>query len=624
MSLKKYLIISVLLFSFCAKAQDKKALIIFEKAKKEFSERKFESATESFKKYLEKDSTKTEAYFKLGQLYETFRNVDLASKFYKKFISKDTTKLGFIQAYTYLGSRALENNRFDEAKQYFQISLLYTNKNSMVYQQIQKQLRTAEFGVVALANPLKIKPLPLPASINFKSKQYFPVLTADNSTIIFTARNDTDDENIFISKFINGDWQPPVSISPEINSPYHEGTCSISADGKIMVFTSCDGRETKGSCDLYISKKEGDAWSKPENMGININSNFWDSQPSLSSDGSKLYFSSERPGGIGKKDIWMSELDDKAKWKKAVNLGKIINTPSDDVSPFIHANGQALFFASNGKEGMGKFDIYMALLQKEGFSETMNLGYPINTSADESSLFITADGKQAFYSVDDNQTVKLYSFDMPDKLSEKINKIYYVKGFVIDNTTQKPLYASLELIDRRSGVKISKFQSDPITGDYMAILPGDGQYVLYVETPNYFFKSINFDYTNNKTSRELEISLSKIEKEKKTILENIFFDSGSAILRQDSNIELQKLKLLLVQNKTLKVEISGHTDDIGNEKINLELSNNRAKAVVNYLINEGIVKDRIIAKGFGKSQPKVKNDSEANRQLNRRIEMKIL
>lgn len=615
----------VLLFiSVSVFAQDKKTLILFEKAKKDFMERKYDSALENFEKYLEKDSSKTEAYFRIAQIHESFRNQKKATAFYLKVIEKDTSGVEFVQAYTYLGSRALENHRFEDAKKYLTVSLKNTNKNSIVYQQLQKQIKTAEFGIQAIAKPLNINPEPLTDVLNFKNKQYFPVLTADNSTIIFTARNDLEDENIYISENKNNIWSKPVGISKEINTPYNEGTCSISADGKIMVFTSCEGRDSFGSCDLFITKKEGDKWSIPQNLGPNINSNFWDSQPSLSSDGSKLFFSSERPFGFGKKDLWMSELDEKGNWKKALNLGKNINTNYDEVSPFIHANGYSLFFSSNGKEGMGKFDIYLTSIKRGFADEVLNMGYPINTGDDELSLFISADGKKAFYSVDKNEKVSLYQFSIPSELSDKIDRTHYLKGFVLDQKTQKPLYTTIELVDKITGEKISKFLSDPITGDYMAILPGDGEYVLYAETPNYFFKSLKFDFTKDDEGKRLDILLTKIEKETKEVLENIFFDSGSAVLRKESDIELKKLKELLQKNVSLKVEISGHTDDIGNELTNKELSKKRAMAVVEFLKTEGISAERILPIGYGEAQPKVKNDSDANRQLNRRIELKIL
>lgn len=624
----KFLSLPILLFIVISKmsfAQDKKALIYFEKGKKDFMERKYESATENFEKYLERDTSRTEAYFRLGQISESFRDVNKASEYYKKVISRDSlSQVPFVQAYMFLGSRAIENHDFEAAKAYLIVSMANTNKNSIVYKQLEKQVKTIDFGMQALGNPMNIKPEPLPEIINTKAKQYFPVLTADNTTLIFTAVENGGDENIFKSELKDGQWQQPVSISNEINSPFNEGTCSITTDGKIMVFTSCEGRDSFGSCDLYITKKQGDKWSKPENLGPNINSNFWDSQPSLSSDGSKLFFASERPGGLGKKDIWMSVQDAKGRWTKAVNMGKNINTYQDEVSPFIHANGYSLFFASNGKVGMGNLDLYLTNLKNMQADSAINLGYPINTSDDELSLFITADGKSAYYSVNKSDKVNLYKFSIPEVLSKKFNKTYFIKGFVLDQKTSKPVQASIELVNVKTKEKLSRFLSDAITGDYLATLPGEGQYVLYVESDGYLFKSLNFDFSKAYESKTLNIPMVKIEKETVEVLQNIFFDSGSAILREESYLELDKLTELLAKNSKLNIEISGHTDDVGNIQTNQDLSLKRAQSVVKYLENKGLSTQRFITKGFGESKPKVKNDSEENRQINRRIEMRFL
>jgi outer membrane protein OmpA-like peptidoglycan-associated protein/tetratricopeptide (TPR) repeat protein len=606
-------------------AQDKKALIYFEKGKKDFMERKYESATENFEKYLERDTSRTEAYFRLGQISESFRDVNKASEYYKKVINRDSlSQVPFVQAYMFLGSRAIENHDFEAAKAYLTVSMANTNKNSIVYKQLEKQVKTIDFGMQALGNPMNIKPEPLPEIINTKAKQYFPVLTADNTTLIFTAVENEGDENIFKSELKDGQWQQPVSISNEINSPFNEGTCSITTDGKIMVFTSCEGRDSFGSCDLYITKKQGDKWSKPENLGPNINSNFWDSQPSLSSDGSKLFFASERPGGLGKKDIWMSVQDANGRWTKAVNMGKNINTYQDEVSPFIHANGYSLFFASNGKVGMGNLDLYLTNLKNMQADSAINLGYPINTADDELSLFITADGKSAYYSVNKSDKVNLYKFSIPEVLSKKFNKTYFIKGFVLDQKTNKPVQASIELVNVKTKEKLSRFLSDAITGDYLATLPGEGQYVLYVESDGYLFKSLNFDFSKAYESKTLNIPMVKIEKETVEVLQNIFFDSGSAILREESYLELDKLTELLAKNPKLNVEISGHTDDVGNIQTNQDLSLKRAQSVVKYLENKGLSTQKFITKGFGESKPKVKNDSDENRQINRRIEMRFL
>jgi len=604
--------------------QDKRALFYLDQGEKEFKLRKYNDALGNFEKYFQRDSSRQVAYYRTAQIYESFRNTRKAVEFYQKTIGFDTVKVTYPAAYMYLGSRALEDSRYEEAKKYLSTALANTNKNAMAYQQIQKQIRRADIGIKAMANPLNISPEKLTNTVNARQKQYFPVLTADGNTLIFTAITRNDDEDLFVSRRVNGSWEPPVPIAQNINTPNNEGTCSISADGKIMVFTSCEGRKSYGSCDLFITRREGDNWTEPENMGPFVNSPYWDSQPSLSPDGSRLFFSSDRPYGIGKKDLWVSTMDEDGKWSRAVNLGPGINTPENEVSPFVHANGSSLFYSSNGRDGLGNHDIYMTTIQENFGAESVNLGYPINTPGDESGLFISADGKSALYSKQEGDQTFIYEFAVPQELSSQFDRIYYIKGYIKDTKTGKPLYSTLELVNSSTGERVSRFLSDPVTGDYMSVLPGEGQYMMYIETPGYFFKSLKFDFKEGNQNQELDIHLTKIEKETKETLDNIFFDTGSAELRSESNIELKKLTEMLKRNPKLMVEISGHTDDVGNDKANLDLSNRRAGAVVEYLKSKGIASDRLVAKGYGESQPKVKNDSEANRQLNRRIELKVL
>ncbi len=605
-------------------SQDKRALFYLDQGEKEFKLRKYNEALGNFEKYFLRDSSSQLAFYRTAQIYESFRNTAKAVEFYRRTIRFDTAKVNYPGAYMYLGSRALEDSRYEEAKNYLATALQNTNKNAMAYQQIQKQIRRADIGMKAMANPLKIRPEKLAATINARQRQYFPVLTADGSTLIFTAITPNEDEDLYLSRKVNGSWESPVPIAENINTPNNEGTCSISADGKIMVFTSCEGRKSFGSCDLFITRREGDSWTVPENMGPFVNSPYWDSQPSLSPDGSRLFFSSDRPYGVGKKDLWMSTMDEDGKWSRAVNLGPGINTSENEVSPFVHANGTSLFYSSNGREGLGNHDIYMTTIRENFSAESVNLGYPINTPGDESGLFISADGKSALYSKQEGDQTFIYEFQVPQELASQFDRIYYIKGYIKDGKTGKPLYSTVELVDSRSGERVSRFLSDPVTGDYMSVLPGEGQYMMYIETPGYFFKSLKFDFKQGNEDQELDIHLTKIEKETKETLDNIFFDTGSAQLRSESDIELKKLTEMLKRNPKLIVEISGHTDDVGNDKANLELSNRRADAVVEYLKSKGVPPDRLVAKGYGESQPKVKNDSETNRQLNRRIELKVL
>lgn len=622
-----YSFILFFLLHFTAFSQNAKAKEYFDKALKYLVERKNNDAIENFTKAIEKDSSFAEAYFKLGQLNEVARNQDKTTFLYQKALFLKPNEPTFVQAYSYLGSRALRIGEYAKAKEYLEFSLKIISPNSPIIKQLNRQIESCNLGIEAKKKPLNFQPNELDKILNFNQNQYFPVLTADNETIIFTARQKDGDENLYFSKFQNNAWSQPKSLSPKINTQANEGTCSISADGRTLVFTSCDSKDSFGSCDLYISKKVGEEWSEPKNLGLMVNSSSWESQPSLSSDGRILYFSSDRPAGFGRKDLWMSELKPDNTWTKAINLGKEINTQYDEVSPFIHANNRTLFFASDGHAGLGGFDLFMTEHKLGVSSKPENLGFPINTHDDQVALFITSDGKKAYYSLDLKTSIKLYSFDIPKELSDKFKKVNFVKGKIAETDTKKPLQAEIELIELTKNEVIERLKSDSITGEYTAVIPNGGQYGLFVQKRGFINKSFSFDYSE-KTDSEgkiIDISLQKIEIVKENIrLENIFFDTNKADLKPESTAELNKLLRVLNENPTVKIEIHGHTDDIGKDADNQILSQKRAESVMNFLVGQTIAPNRIKAIGFGKNQPLLPNTNDENRKFNRRIEVKII
>jgi outer membrane protein OmpA-like peptidoglycan-associated protein len=603
-----------------------KAKEFYDKALKNLAERKSAEANENLFKAINKDSTFSEAYFKLGQFYESTRSQENALKYYGKAIVLKPNEPAFTQAYTYIGTRMVRAGNYEKAKEYLSFSLKNSSPNSQIVRQLTKQIEVCVFGIEAQRKSMNFNSTEMGSVINFKNKQYFPVLTADNETLIFTARSDDGDENLYTSQLKEGKWTEPKSISSKINSPFNEGTCSISADGHTLVFTTCESKDSFGSCDLYISKKVGEEWSVPQNLGENINSPFWDAQPSLSNDGRVLCFSSERKGGYGRKDLWISELSENETWTKATNLGNTVNTLSDEISPFIHANGHTLFFASDGLIGMGGLDLFMTEQKAGTYTKPENLGYPINTYEDQVALFITSDGKKGYYSSDIKSNVKLFQFDIPKELSDKITRVNIVKGIVQDAQTKKNISAEIELVELKNNSVLQKVKSDSLSGEYTAVLPNGSQYGLFVNKKGYFFKSLMFDFSEKSDVSEkiVNVLLEAIRKDVKEVLNNIFFDSGKADLRPESFAELDKLQKLLKQNPTLQVEISGHTDNVGKDSENQILSEKRALSVLDYLIKNGANVLNIKSIGNGSKKPMLPNYSEENRQINRRIEMKIL
>ncbi len=611
----------------------KKAIKLYEEANQLIGRRQFPEAIQLLQLAVSKDNDFLEAHLRLAFCYDLLRNPDLQKYHLEQVVRISPQNPRYKNVYYTLAQVYFEEGSYQKAVQCMQALKGFNLTNEKMIGQINKLENNLQFAVEGIKNPVDIHPVPLPPVINAFALQYFPVLTADENSIFFTRRNGFsfyDDEDIYMSrKDNNGQWTKPESISPSINSDYNEGTCTISADGRILIFTTCEGRKGYGSCDLYISYRIGDSWSVPKNLGANINSRAWESQPSLSADGRELFFVSDRAEGLGKRDIWMSKTDEEGKWMKAWNLGPQINTPDDEVSPFIHVNGTSLFFASKGYPGFGGFDIYKSERTADGWSKPENIGYPLNTHDDQVSLFISANGKTGYYSYEERLSEGkskslLYKFTFPEN-HLLVRETSYVKGNVFDKETKKPLEAKVELHNLETKIVLNVFQSDPLTGEYYSVLNQGGKYALYVESPGYLFESRYFNYTDSIVNKPLIIDfyLKPIKSGLSTALNNIFFDFDKYDLKEESITELEKMIDFFNTNPDVKVEIAGHTDDKGGEAYNQELSERRAKSVYDYLISHGVDSEKLSYKGYGETQPLLPNTSESNREQNRRIEFVI-
>ncbi|QHL89323.1 OmpA family protein [Nibribacter ruber] len=482
-----------------------------------------------------------------------------------------------------------------------------------------------------MAHPVAYSPVPLSPVVNAMGMQYSPVLTANQQELLFTARSGRgalDDEDLYLSVKKEGQWQAPVSVSDQINTDLNEGAATFSADGRVLVFTSCNRQDSFGSCDLYISYKEGENWSKPVNMGRNVNTSSWDSQPSLSADGRTIYFASNRKGGLGNEDIWVTRQQEDGSWEVPVNAGSAINSSGREAAPFLHASGATLYFATDGRLGMGGLDLFKATRQAHGWAEPVNLGYPLNTHRDETSLFITADNQLGYYSGQPAQPgqvlIGLSQFEVPAVWKGNMTSSF-AQGTVYDAVTKKPIAAQVQVYDLDSlGVVAQQVPSDKQTGAYTIVVNQGQQYALYVTAPGYVLESRHLSAVSTAQPLALDFYLQPIGKGKKAILSNLFFDTGKATLRKESRTELDKLFQFMKSNPGLKVEIAGHTDNVGQPASNLKLSQARAQEVVHYLVSKGIPASTFLAKGYGETQPTVPNTSDQNRQLNRRIELRIL
>ena len=603
-----------------------------------------EGAIKEFEKALKQDPTFIDAQLQWAAVQYVMNHFEAAEEGFEKVLRIDpayNTKV----IYT-LALSEMKLNKYKEAAVHFQQYLDTNPRNSSLLEKAQRNFRKATFMHEALANPVPFEPVNLGPNINTKEDwEYFPSLTADEKTLVFTVYKD-DWEDFYMSQKVDGIWQKAKPMD-DINTPLNEGAQSISADGKLLVYTGCDRKDGYGKCDLYFSEVRKGRWTKAQNMGKIINSAASEKQPTVSADGRTLYFASDRSGGQGKSDIWVSYRDKSGKWSKPENLGTPINTPLEENFPFIHQDGRTLYFASDGHPGMGRYDLFVVRKgDEDNWQEPVNLGYPINTQNDETSFIVSLDGRTAYFASDrDNKNTSasptnqriptdIYSFELYS--AARPLPVTYVKARVIDRLTRKNLEAEVDFVNLNDGKIYATSKTDK-DGEFLICLPTGKDYALNVSKEKYTFHSEHFALSQKSSIEKphlLEISLQPIPEmllvndsatiTKPTILKNVFFDTGSAELREASFFELDYLKQMLTDNKGIHIRIDGHTDNIGEVDDNLKLSEQRAKAVYDYLIKAGISATRLQFKGFGESTPIADNQTEINRQKNRRTEFVII
>jgi outer membrane protein OmpA-like peptidoglycan-associated protein len=473
----------------------------------------------------------------------------------------------------------------------------------------------------------KFEPRNLGDSINTDVSEYFPTVTIDGNTLIFTRRVNHINEDFYISHKTGGTWSNAISLPGNINTNNNEGAQSVSQDGQWLIFTGCNFPDGHGNCDLYISYLTPDGWSTPENLGDSINTEFWESSPSLSPDKKDLYFASRQPDGYGGSDLYVSHRKLNGQWSTPENLGPTINTIGDEAAPFIHPDNQTLYFTSNGHPGYGGDDLFVTRKQPDGtWSKPENLGYPINTIENEGSLIVAADGKTAYYAsdrADSRGGMDLYTFELREDVRPA--KTLWVRGTVFDSTTRKGLPSNVVLTDLATRQVISNLQTDG-TGNYLITLPQGRDYAFEVKRRGYLFFSENFSLSHSTadTAYHVDIPLQPLAANAVIVLKNIFFDPNKFDLKPESGAELDEVVQLLKDNPTLKIQISGHTDNSGKPADNIKLSEARARSVTAYLIARGIIPARLSPKGWGDTQPIADNSTSEGKAKNRRTELKVL
>jgi outer membrane protein OmpA-like peptidoglycan-associated protein len=617
----------VLLFAQQAQyaTTNKDAIKSYVKANQDIDDNDYDGAITELTNALKKDDKFVEAHYLIADVYRLKR-------MYQEAIPHFITVIKYspdynTAVYLKLGEAELNVAEYVAAQSYLQKYLAFSTITAANRLYVNKLLADCSFSINALQHPVPFKPVNMGPAINTSADEYMPVATADESELIFT-RTINNNEDFYISLKKTGKWQNAEPLSRRINTPdFNEGSQSISQDGKYLFFTGCNRPDGLGRCDIYISQWKGNDWSTPFDLSPPVNTSGWESQPSLSADGRTLYFVSNRKGGLGGYDIWKSTLTDKG-WGEPENLGPNINTSFDEQSPFIHPDDSTLYFCSNGWPGMGNKDLFFSRLGKDGqWQKPVNLGYPINSNGNENGLTITASGNYAFFASDVINGfggTDLYTFELPQ--FARPHMVTYVKGIINDAHTKQPLEAAIEIIDLQKNVPVYQDYSSAEEGDFLATLTSGKNYGLNISRNGYMFYSENFSLIGHEPKNPFNISvlLQPIAVGSKVVLKNIFFDINRFNLRPESMAELQKLIDFLKLNPTVKIEISGHTDDLGNDAVNQTLSENRAKSVYQFLSAHGINPARLLYKGYGKTQPLAPNTSEDNRALNRRTEFKII
>jgi outer membrane protein OmpA-like peptidoglycan-associated protein/tetratricopeptide (TPR) repeat protein len=626
---------------------NKKAVKAFEEAKKAFESGKGEEAEKNVQKALKEDPDFAEAHTMMAYIHRDAGRYDKAIESFEKSVQKSGAY--FPLNYAELGELYYYGARYEEASKTFGRFLTFQRVNPDLKAKVEHFKICADFSIEAVKNPKPFKPINAGSAINTDADEYFPTVTADNGIFYFTRKYNVmnqcsgtkGQEDFFVTtRNEKNEWKSATPFR-EINSDCNEGAPCISANGQFMFYTACGdvnnnygptGEKGYGSCDLFYSDKINGKWSKPVNIGPPVNSKHWETQPSFSSDGKTLYFVRGLIGRDRKHtgDIYYSTIGADGKFGEPVKLGPNINTEGSEESVFIHPDNMTLYFSSTGRPGLGEYDIFMSKRQADGeWGPAVNLGYPINTNKSENSLLVDPTGKLAYFASNRDGGMgglDIYYFDLPQEFQPE--EITFAKGLVYDSLTKAPLRADFEMIDLETGKTVANSFSNA-TGNFLITITANKNYMVNVTKSGYLFYSEKFRMKEVKTDYNnpfvLNIPMLPLDTGKSMVLNNLYFDVDKAELRPESKSELEKLTQFLVNNPKISIEVSGHTDNAGDKKKNLLLSENRAKAVMDYLITNGkIDPKRLRSKGYGETRPRFPNDTEQHKQMNRRTEYKII
>lgn len=539
----------------------------------------------------------------------------------------------------------------------------YQGKDKVPMETVDKSIVECMNGKEFVAAPGNFSIVNIGREINSEFEDYGPVLNEAEDEIIFTTRrrdgnlnpNVAEDnkpyEDIFISRKEDGVWSYATNIGDRINTPFHDSNLALSADGKTLYILKDEG----GGDIYYCDQLANGTWGAPQPLPGIINSTFEEKSITISKDGKTLYFSSNRPGGLGGTDLYKATKDAKGEWANLKNLGPRINTPFDEEGPFIDYDMVTLYFSSKGHKNMGSYDIFRSVYDpaKDQWSEPENLGFPINTPDDDIFYMTSSDGKRAYYSSvreDGLGYTDIFIITTPEGMKEKealarnqdpevppkktptaAKKVVKPLRFlltIVDGETKVPLAAKVSLRGLKDNIIVGSMPVQPGVYEFRVTHPEAKDYRLAIEKAGYVFTNQNVNIRGAGEGDQVltrTIELRRLNVGTTSVLRNIYFDYNRATFKTESYSDLNKLEAMLRQNPSLRVEISGHTDSYGHWQYNRTLSQRRAEAVKDFLTKKGIDPRRIKAVGYGESRPLASNDDEEEgRELNRRVEFKVL
>lgn len=638
-TLTSIFIVLIVLVSFDLSAQQTNANGLYREGLKALNQGNSKMAIEKFQAAIKVNNNYADAWYYLGMTYAredmpkeaifSFRNLEKANKDYNPSFLYELSK-------AYIETGQLTNAGF-YLKKYIR-KIPDGPKNTRRQHLVKNRLIYSSESAILRKEPNSTsEPKPV-AAVNSVSGDYMPSVNPTGTRLYFTSvrqggfdfRNEKSKpndygEDIYFSKLENNVWSAPELLPEPINSMGNDFGSAFTGDGQTMVYVKCSDTDGVGSCDLYITQLDGTTWTEPVNMGNVVNSSDWESQPTISSDGNRIIFTSRRKGGYGGSDLYMTEKNHLGDWGIPQNLGSTINTPLSENSPFLAADGKTLYYATSGHPGFGGSDIFYSLFDNAKWSKPINLGKPINSDGNDTNFSISASGLAYFASsrLDENN-FDLFEVELPDHLKPKPTAV--VQGVVSNAESAEPLGALVLVEDIETGEVLAINKSNSESGEYLVVLPAGRNYSVSVSSDGYFFFSQNFELPKDTTYQEItkDIMLEPIKKGTKVVLNNIFFEIGKAELKAISYVELNKAVKMLEENPTMIIEIGGHTDSQGSDAANLSLSGKRAQAVVDYLVLAGIDQSRLRAKGYGETQPIADNATREGRAANRRTEFIIV